>query len=532
MPNNVKKEYAVQTTKTLVDKHTGKVTNVVPAVMETANMAPIERDNRPGVTAVQRTGPLPEPHFGLVNVSTKAVQRSYNPRPQLMGPGFVTSMFDTVEKATDLGTGLMLSEKVTTNGPVLSTLVEKADPTVMTMTGGNGPVVMSVTGGNEAGLVMPAMPTAGELRQNHLIVMTMNLVTAVGSGDWDKLPGLIAAGAVEVSKGVSGTTTAVWNGFTAAMRAARAAWASEIARAAAAAAAAERAEAEAAALAAKQQADEQAAAQLQALADAKAKAEAEALAKAAAEKAKAANEVNNVQNQALQNANDTMNYDPAAGARAAQLVAIADAAAAQAVYAADLAAAEAAAAAARAPGLPWKTIGIVAGIGLAGFLAYRYLGKGGGRTSNPFDSISDAKIEKLRTEAAQARDFEQVDICDRALTGHKKSRSICAEAISEAQAQVRMGECNYCTGCEQCGPRDQVRNPNAREMSEWRERKRWNSKAKSAEEELYQQQVRRSDGRFIEKIKKGDLVKGAGGAKGTYQGWNPRSGTLDIDWER
>jgi hypothetical protein len=198
---------------------------VVPAVMETANMAPIERDNRPGVTAVQRTGPLPEPHFGLVNVSTKAVQRSYNPRPQLMGPGFVTSMFDTVEKATDLGTGLMLSEKVTTNGPVLSTLVEKADPTVMTMTGGNGPVVMSVTGGNEAGLVMPAMPTAGELRQNHLIVMTMNLVTAVGSGDWDKLPGLIAAGAVEVSKGVSGTTTAVWNGFTAAMRAARAAWA-------------------------------------------------------------------------------------------------------------------------------------------------------------------------------------------------------------------------------------------------------------------------------------------------------------------
>ena len=47
--------------------------------------------------------------------------------------------------------------------------------------------------------------------------------------------------------------------------------------------------------------------------------------------------------------------------------------------------------------------------------------------------ITDTQIEQLRTEAGQAGDNEQVEICNRALVGDTEARAECARVIAEAQ---------------------------------------------------------------------------------------------------
>jgi hypothetical protein len=54
--------------------------------------------------------------------------------------------------------------------------------------------------------------------------------------------------------------------------------------------------------------------------------------------------------------------------------------------------------------------------------------------ARPID-MSDDDIRALRTEAAAAGDYEQADLCDRALSGDNEARTECARVIREAAAQ-------------------------------------------------------------------------------------------------
>ena len=49
--------------------------------------------------------------------------------------------------------------------------------------------------------------------------------------------------------------------------------------------------------------------------------------------------------------------------------------------------------------------------------------------------LSDDQIERLRTEAGEHGDREQVRICDRALAGSYAARRECARVIAAAEAQ-------------------------------------------------------------------------------------------------
>lgn len=48
-------------------------------------------------------------------------------------------------------------------------------------------------------------------------------------------------------------------------------------------------------------------------------------------------------------------------------------------------------------------------------------------------TITTAQIKALQTEAAEAGDMRQVAICDRALNGSVRARSICARVIRSAR---------------------------------------------------------------------------------------------------
>jgi len=50
-------------------------------------------------------------------------------------------------------------------------------------------------------------------------------------------------------------------------------------------------------------------------------------------------------------------------------------------------------------------------------------------------SVTDEQIEALRTEADEAGDIAQADICSTALAGDRSCREQCALAIRDAEAQ-------------------------------------------------------------------------------------------------
>jgi hypothetical protein len=51
-------------------------------------------------------------------------------------------------------------------------------------------------------------------------------------------------------------------------------------------------------------------------------------------------------------------------------------------------------------------------------------------------TVTTAQIRALRTEAAQAGDQAQVEICDRALDGDEAAVAECARVIAAAQAMA------------------------------------------------------------------------------------------------
>ena len=51
-------------------------------------------------------------------------------------------------------------------------------------------------------------------------------------------------------------------------------------------------------------------------------------------------------------------------------------------------------------------------------------------------NITDDQIRTLRAEAAQCRDYKQVEVCDHALGGHQGSRADCARVIEGAAAEA------------------------------------------------------------------------------------------------
>jgi hypothetical protein len=55
-------------------------------------------------------------------------------------------------------------------------------------------------------------------------------------------------------------------------------------------------------------------------------------------------------------------------------------------------------------------------------------------------NISDAQIEALRDEAAQAGDLAMVEVCELALEGNQGSRAECARVIADADADAQEGE--------------------------------------------------------------------------------------------
>ena len=52
------------------------------------------------------------------------------------------------------------------------------------------------------------------------------------------------------------------------------------------------------------------------------------------------------------------------------------------------------------------------------------------------ETVTDAQIRALRTEARAAGDMEQVQICTDALAGVYSARALCAEAITAARAMA------------------------------------------------------------------------------------------------
>ena len=52
------------------------------------------------------------------------------------------------------------------------------------------------------------------------------------------------------------------------------------------------------------------------------------------------------------------------------------------------------------------------------------------------ETVTDAQIRTLRTEAAAAGDMAQVHLCTDALAGVYSARALCAEAITAARAMV------------------------------------------------------------------------------------------------
>lgn len=52
------------------------------------------------------------------------------------------------------------------------------------------------------------------------------------------------------------------------------------------------------------------------------------------------------------------------------------------------------------------------------------------------ETLTNAQIRALRTEAATAGDDAQVALCDSALDGDDSARAHCAKAIAAAEAQA------------------------------------------------------------------------------------------------
>ncbi|HEU4727710.1 MAG TPA: hypothetical protein VFT22_07470 [Kofleriaceae bacterium] len=50
------------------------------------------------------------------------------------------------------------------------------------------------------------------------------------------------------------------------------------------------------------------------------------------------------------------------------------------------------------------------------------------------DTVTDQQLRKLRDNAGEAGDLEQVALCNAALDGDAKSRQACADAINNARA--------------------------------------------------------------------------------------------------
>lgn len=57
-------------------------------------------------------------------------------------------------------------------------------------------------------------------------------------------------------------------------------------------------------------------------------------------------------------------------------------------------------------------------------------------TTTTTATITDDQIAALSTEAAQAGDLAQVDICQAALEGDETARAKCARVIADAAAQA------------------------------------------------------------------------------------------------